>query len=105
MFKVSRLSKTVQNKAILNQVHFAIDRGQVAIFLGESGAGKSTLLRVLKSLESCEEGQFFLDGKPLNLSPPAVGMVFQHFNLFERLTAEENVTLALETYILTFQCA
>jgi polar amino acid transport system ATP-binding protein len=95
MFKVSQLSKTIRGKAILNNVHFAIDRGQVAIFLGESGAGKSTLLRTLNNLESYEEGAFSLDGKQLDLAPPAVGMVFQHFNLFEHLTAEENLTLAL----------
>lgn len=95
MFKVSQLSKTIQNKTILNQVHFSIDRGKVAIFLGESGAGKSTLLRALNNLESFEEGCFFLDEKKIDLAPPSIGMVFQHFNLFEHLTAEENVTLAL----------
>lgn len=99
MLKVKNLSKTIKNKTILKDMNFEIDHGQIAIFLGESGAGKSTLLRVLNHLESFNTGAFTLDGTDLNLENVnqrnVVGMVFQHFNLFEHLNAEENITLPL----------
>lgn len=98
MFKVSNLTKTHQ-KTILNQITFEVEHGQVGIFLGGSGAGKSTLLRVLNHLEPCESGTFILDGKVINLAEMnqshTVGMVFQHFNLFEHLNVQDNITLAL----------
>lgn len=99
MFKVRHLSKTIQGKSILNDLCFEVDHGEIGIFLGESGAGKSTLLRVLNNLESCESGEFSLDGVALDVknvnNDHTVGMVFQHFNLFEHLSVEENITLAL----------
>lgn len=99
MFKVNHLSKKAGDKVILKDVNFEIDHGQIGIFLGGSGVGKSTLLRILNNLEACQTGTFTLDNTPLNLSEVnknhTVGMVFQHFNLFENLSVEENITLAL----------
>lgn len=99
MFKVNNLSKTIQNKKILKDLDFEIDHGQIAIFLGGSGVGKSTLLRILNNLESYDSGSFVLDESPLNLAhvnqSHTVGMVFQQFNLFEHLTAEENIIFTL----------
>lgn len=99
MFKVKNLNKAVNNKPILRNVNFEVEHGQVAIFLGGSGVGKSTLLRVLNHLEGYETGEFSLDEVPLDLTQVnknhTVGMVFQHFNLFEHLSVEENITLAL----------
>jgi polar amino acid transport system ATP-binding protein len=99
MLKVSQLSKTIKNKVILKELNFEIDTGKIAIFLGGSGVGKSTLLRVLNRLETYESGCFNLNGNPLDLtkeqSTHSVGMVFQHFNLFEHLNAEENMMISL----------
>jgi len=99
MFKVVELSKSVQTKKILKGVNFEVSRGEVAIFLGGSGVGKSTLLRILNNLESYDSGVFFLDGVMLNLSTVnrnhTVGMVFQHFNLFENLSVENNIIFTL----------
>lgn len=99
MFEVKQLNKSVKDKSILNNVSFAVKRGQIAVFLGGSGVGKTTLLRVLNNLETCQSGSFFLDSKPLNLLTVnrnhTVGMVFQHFNLFDHLTVENNITLSL----------
>lgn len=101
MFKVNHLSKTIRNKKILNDLNFEVDHGKIAIFLGGSGVGKSTLLRVLNNLESFDTGSFFLDGSPINPADVnrthTIGMVFQHFNLFEHLTAEDNIILTLTT--------
>ncbi len=99
MFKVRHLSKTIRGKKILKDMHFEIDFGKIAIFLGGSGAGKSTLLRVLNNLEDYDNGSFSLGGTELNLATVnhthTVGMVFQHFNLFENLSAEDNIIFTL----------
>lgn len=99
MFKVQNLSKTILEKVIFKNISFEVDHGQIAIFLGGSGVGKSTLLRILNHLEGYNEGKFFLDDTELNLADVnknhTVGMIFQHFNLFEHLSVEENITLAL----------
>lgn len=99
MFKVDQLSKKIGSKVILDHLSFEIARGEIGLFLGGSGVGKSTLLRVLNHLETYDAGTFTLDGKILNVSEVnknhTIGMVFQHFNLFENLNVEENITLAL----------
>lgn len=99
MLKVTHLSKSIGNKKILNHLNFQIEEGSIAIFLGGSGVGKSTLLRILNNLESFEEGVFTLNGLELNLANVnrnnTVGMVFQHFNLFENLNVEDNIILTL----------
>lgn len=99
MLSVQNLTKIVAGKRILNSISFDIARGSIAAFLGGSGAGKTTLLRVLNNLETYNEGSFSLDGTKLDLKNVSkehvVGMVFQHFNLFEHLSVEENITLPL----------
>lgn len=99
MFKITNLNKKIGEKVILHDVNLEIAKGEIGIFLGGSGVGKSTLLRILNNLESYDSGLFTLDNKPLDISEVnknhTVGMVFQHFNLFENLNVEENITLAL----------
>ncbi len=99
MFEVAHLSKSVHRKKILKDLNFQVGHGKIAIFLGGSGAGKSTLLRVLNNLEPYDSGSFVLDGSNLSLADVnrthTVGMVFQHFNLFEHLNVEDNIILAL----------
>lgn len=100
MLKIKLVRKEFHNKDVLNNVSLTVDHNEIAILLGASGVGKSTLLRVLNNLESADEGTVELDGKVLDLATinktHAIGMVFQQFNLFEHLTVEENITLALE---------
>ncbi len=99
MFSVKQLCKSFHEKVILNNVSFDVPRGAVACFLGGSGAGKTTLLRILNNLESLDSGTVALDGDILDLQQVSknhtVGMVFQHFNLFEHLSVVENITLPL----------
>ena len=99
MLKVNKLSKKIHNKIIFNEINFEVTYGQIVIFLGGSGVGKSTLLRILSNLESYDSGTFFLDDTPLNLTTVnrnhTVGMIFQHGNLFEHLTVEDNIISTL----------
>ncbi len=77
-----------------------VDKGEVLVLIGPSGSGKSTLLRTLNGLETVDSGRIVIDGvqindpkTDLNKVRERVGMVFQHFNLFQHKTALENVTL------------
>lgn len=100
MLNIKNLSKKFGSKTILDQVNLDVKKGEIAVLLGSSGVGKSTLLRVLNNLETPDTGIFILDGKPLDLEnvnkTHTVGFVFQNFNLFDHLTVQENITLALE---------
>lgn len=99
MLKIVNLTKKNRQKLILNNLTCEVARGTIAIFLGGSGAGKTTLLRILNNLETYNQGAITLDEVPLNLktvhATHSVGMVFQHFNLFEHLNVLENITLPL----------
>ena len=100
MLKIEHIVKTFKNKRILNDISFSVDKGEIAVFLGSSGVGKSTLLRILNNLETIDSGTITLDGEQINLATlnesHVIGMVFQHFNLFEHLTVEHNITLPLQ---------
>ena len=82
-------------------VSFAIKPGEIHALLGENGAGKSTFVKLVYGLLQPDDGQFFWHGNPLTISGPqqarqlGIGMVFQHFSLFESLSVAENIQLAL----------
>jgi ABC-type polar amino acid transport system ATPase subunit len=78
---------------VLRGVTFEVEPGQVKVIIGPSGSGKSTLLRILASLELPDRGDVTLEGRPPG--PGEVGMVFQRFNLFQNMTALENVMCGL----------
>lgn len=100
MLKINQLTKIFGSKKILNNVSLTVNKGEIAVFLGSSGVGKSTLLRILNNLETINSGSITLDNTTLDLSSinttHTIGMVFQHFNLFDHLTVEQNITLPLE---------
>src|SRR4030095_4692799 len=99
MLKIDKLTKLFNNKTILNNISLSVKQGEIAVFLGSSGVGKSTLLRILNNLETINSGTITLDNSALDLSTinttHTIGMVFQHFNLFDHLTVEHNITLPL----------
>jgi polar amino acid transport system ATP-binding protein len=90
----------------LRHVTNHVDRGEVLVVIGPSGSGKSTFLRALNGLQPVDSGSITIDGVELT-APKAnmdklrqkVGMVFQHFNLFQHKTILENITLA-QTVVL-----
>src|SRR2546421_10567378 len=75
---------------------------QIHALLGENGAGKSTLVKTIYGLIQPSEGEMLWQGKRMILSGPSearsrgIGMVFQHFSLFDNLTVAENVALGLD---------
>jgi simple sugar transport system ATP-binding protein len=84
-----------------DHVNFSIKPGEIHALLGENGAGKSTLVKILYGALQPTEGEIRWKGKPVTIANPAaarrlgVGMVFQHFSLFDALTVAENIALAL----------
>lgn len=101
---VDTISKTFHSDGrhhrALDGISTTIARGEVLVIIGPSGSGKSTFLRTLNALESIDSGDILIDG--VSLTDPKtnidhlrteVGMVFQHFNLFQHKTALENIVL------------
>ena len=84
-------------------VDLVVHPGEVHALLGENGAGKSTLVKMLYGLLQPDSGRILWRGEPVQLANPraaralGIGMVFQHFSLFEALTVAENVALALDS--------
>ncbi len=97
------ISKKIAGRLILEDCSLEVARGELTVLIGPSGAGKSTLLHCLDCLIPPDSGEIWLNGQPLDLADSAglcryraqVGMIFQDFNLFDHLTAEENVAIAL----------
>src|ERR1700752_1916132 len=85
-----------------DNINLEIWPAEVHALLGENGAGKSTLVKMIYGLLQPSAGEFHWQGQPIVLSGPAaarargIGMVFQHFSLFEQLTVAENVALGLD---------
>ncbi len=100
MLNIKNVTKKYNDKTILNDVSLQVNKGEIAVLLGSSGVGKSTLLRILNNLESVDNGSFSLNNVPLDLKKVnqthTIGFVFQNFNLFEHLSVEQNIMLALE---------
>jgi ABC-type polar amino acid transport system ATPase subunit len=87
------VTKSYGDVEVLRGVSFEVEPGQVKVIIGPSGSGKSTLLRCLALLEEPDRGEVSLEGRPPK--PGEVGMVFQRFNLFQNMTALENVMCGL----------
>ncbi len=103
-----RVSKSFGTERAVDQVSLTVPAGTATCILGPSGAGKSTFIRCLNFLERPEDGYVFIDGDPLGFDRRGdvfheissrrlarqrqkVGMVFQQFNLFEHMSAIDNV--------------
>ena len=99
--EITGLHKSFGQLQVLKGIDFTVDAGQVVCVIGPSGSGKSTLLRCVNLLEEPTEGTVVVNGIELthrdvdiDAARRQVGMVFQQFNLFQHLTALENVTIA-----------
>lgn len=97
------LEKRFGSHTALKEISAASGDFKAMAIVGPSGGGKTTLLRLIAGLEHPDRGELAINGERLLFTPAAlsthrkkVGMVFQSFNLFPHLTAQENITLPLE---------
>ncbi|MGE0499802.1 MAG: ABC transporter ATP-binding protein [Rhizobiaceae bacterium] len=103
LLEVRGLTKIFGSLKACDQVDLSIGRGEIHALLGENGAGKSTLVKMLFGSLEPHSGAILWDGQPVRISSPSaarklgIGMVFQHFSLFEALTAAENIALSLDS--------
>lgn len=99
--EVQNLKKSYGSNEVLKGLDLIVKDNEVVVMIGPSGSGKSTFLRTLNKLEEPTAGKIIIDGHDLN-DPRVnmnqvrekIGMVFQHFNLFNNLTVGENVMLS-----------
>lgn len=98
---VKNLKKSFGSLEVLKDINMEVCEGEVVVLIGPSGSGKSTFLRCLNQLEKVTSGQIIVDGHDvtdkhtdINKVRENIGMVFQHFNLFNHLTVLKNMTLA-----------
>jgi polar amino acid transport system ATP-binding protein len=103
LLRAEGVHKSYDGLPVLRGVTIEVGRGEVKVIIGPSGSGKSTLLRCLALLEPVDSGSVFLERdrlsglreKDLTAHRSEVGMVFQHFNLFQNMTALANVMCGL----------
>ena len=101
LFEIKQLCKSFGPTKVLDHIDATIRQGEVVVIVGPSGSGKSTFLRSLNLLEMPTSGEILFEGKEitdpksnLNQYRQKIGMVFQHFNLFNHLNVMDNMTLA-----------
>ena len=106
IIEVKDLKKSFGTLQVLKGINAEVQKGEVVVVIGPSGSGKSTFLRCLNLLETPTAGSIYVDGAEItdpkcdiNLHRQKMGMVFQHFNLFNNMTILRNMTLAPMTLL------
>lgn len=99
--ELNGITKAYPSVIANDNVSLTVKRGEIHAVLGENGAGKSTLMKMIYGVTKPDSGEIKWQGETLQVENPAharnlgIGMVFQHFSLFETLTVVQNVALAL----------
>ncbi len=103
MIDVIDLKKNFHDLEVLKGINFKVEKGDIVAIIGPSGSGKSTFLRCLNCMEDPTAGKIIFNGvdiadmsADINVHRRHMGMVFQHFNLFNNKTVLENIMLAPE---------
>ncbi len=101
MIDVINLQKSFHGNKVLNGIDLVVNKGDIVVIIGPSGSGKSTFLRCLNCMEDPTGGQIVFNGVDIadpkvdiNIHRRHMGMVFQHFNLYNNKTVLENIMLA-----------
>ena len=103
VIQIQKMNKWFGQFHVLKEIDLEVGTGERIVICGPSGSGKSTLIRCINRLEEHQEGQIVVDGieltsdlKHIEQVRREVGMVFQHFSLFDALTVFENIALGLD---------
>lgn len=102
MLEVRGITKKFGDLVANDKVDFTIGVGEIHALLGENGAGKSTLVKMLYGSLQPNGGEILWKGQPVDINSPSearhtgIGMVFQHFSLFDSLSVADNIALSLD---------
>ena len=103
LLKLSGVTKSFPGILANDNVDLNVMPGEIHALLGENGAGKSTLVKIIYGLLKPDSGLLEWQGTPLKILGPSqaralgIGMVFQHFSLFDALTVCENIAIASDS--------
>ena len=101
LLQLDGISKIYPSVVANDNINLSITEGEIHAILGENGAGKSTLMKLIYGVSQPDQGAVYWQGKAVQIKNPAqaralgIGMVFQHFSLFETMTVVENISLAV----------
>lgn len=101
LLKLEGISKIYPSVVANDNISFSINEGEIHAVLGENGAGKSTLMKLIYGVSQPDQGTVYWRGTAVKVKSPAharalgIGMVFQHFSLFESMTVVQNISLAV----------
>ncbi|WP_085655547.1 MULTISPECIES: ABC transporter ATP-binding protein [unclassified Pseudomonas] len=99
--QLRHISKRYPGCLANDAIDLSIAPGEIHALLGENGAGKSTLMKIIYGVTQADSGEMLWQGQPVSMRNPAqarqlgIGMVFQHFSLFETLSVAQNIALAM----------
>ncbi|GLH41693.1 ATP-binding cassette domain-containing protein [Pseudomonas moraviensis] len=99
--QLRQISKRYPGCLANDAIDLSIAPGEIHALLGENGAGKSTLMKIIYGVTQCDSGEMLWEGQRVQMRNPAqarqlgIGMVFQHFSLFETLSVAQNIALAM----------
>lgn len=102
LLQLSGITKQFPGCLANDSVDLTVGKGEIHALLGENGAGKSTLMKIVYGILKPDRGAILWDGSEVQIDSPAaarqlgIGMVFQHFSLFDSLTVAENIALGLD---------
>lgn len=101
-FELVGISKAFSGTQANDAIDLSVMPGEIHALLGENGAGKSTLVKIIYGILQADLGLLKWDGKPVRIKNPkearalGIGMIFQHFSLFDALTVAENIELGMD---------
>ncbi len=102
IFEMKHITKTYDTVVANDDVSLHLNPGEILSIVGENGAGKSTIMKILYGLEKPDSGEIIVGGAPRHFHNPSdamaagIGMVQQHFMLFEQMTVAENIVFKNE---------
>ena len=99
---LAHISKSFPGVKANDDISLSVQPGEIHALLGENGAGKSTLVKIIYGVQQADEGTISWNGSAVSIPSPkaarklGIGMVFQHFSLFDAMTVIENIALGLD---------
>jgi general nucleoside transport system ATP-binding protein len=99
------ISKRFGDVLANDSVSLSASRGEIKALIGENGAGKSTLVKIIYGVQQADSGEMRFEGLPVTVANPraarrlGIGMVFQHFSLFEPMTVLENIAIGMDQWL------